>query len=221
MADFRRWFMKKDPTMNRLSASRFCVVSGKYLTVAGLVLLAIRSFAIEIFSFPPENNYIAPAGRVMEPEEETFSFAAASDTGAKNAPIERIVKQAQEGGNRFLLYLGDLVRYRNISHFRWIVSELDEKLDLPFYMIPGNHEIADRSAVTTNISTGWFSVLFITGFLTATSCLSVWILRKKGMMTHSLNGWRTFWKKCVRISGIASSIPTCRRLPTLRGASRF
>ena len=51
-------------------------------------------FAIEIFSFPPENNYIAPAGRVMEPEEETFSFAAASDTGAKNAPIERIVKQA-------------------------------------------------------------------------------------------------------------------------------
>ena len=144
MADFRRWFMKKDPTMNRLSASRFCVVSGKYLTVAGLVLLAIRSFAIEIFSFPPENNYIAPAGRVMEPEEETFSFAAASDTGAKNAPIERIVKQAQEGGNRFLLYLGELVRYRNISHFRWIVSELDEKLDLPFYMIPGNHEIADR-----------------------------------------------------------------------------
>lgn len=144
MADFRRWFMKKDPTMNRLSASRFCVVSGKYLTVAGLVLLAIRSFAIEIFSFPPENNYIAPAGRVMEPEEETFSFAAASDTGAKNAPIERIVKQAQEGGNRFLLYLGGLVRYRNISHFRWIVSELDEKLDLPFYMIPGNHEIADR-----------------------------------------------------------------------------
>ena len=49
-----------------------------------------------------------------------------------------------KGGNRFLLYLGDLVRYRNISHFRWIVSELDEKLDLPFYMIPGNHEIADR-----------------------------------------------------------------------------
>lgn len=87
--------------MNRLSASRFCVVSGKYLTVAGLVLLAIRSFAIEIFSFPPENNYIAPAGRVMEPEEETFSFAAASDTGAKNAPIERIVKQAQEGGTVF------------------------------------------------------------------------------------------------------------------------
>ena len=37
--------------MNRLSSARFCVVSGKYLTVAGLVLLAIRSFAIEIFSF--------------------------------------------------------------------------------------------------------------------------------------------------------------------------
>ena len=103
--------------MNR-SASRFCVVSGKYLTVAGLVLLAIRSFAIEIFSFPPENNYIAPAGRVMEPEEETFSFAAASDTGAKNAPIERIVKQAQEGGNRFFALsrrFGALPQYQSFS----------------------------------------------------------------------------------------------------------
>lgn len=96
----------------------FCVVSGKYLTVAGLVLLAIRSFAIEIFSFPPENNYIAPAGRVMEPEEETFSFAAASDTGAKNAPIERIVKQAPGRRQPFFALsrrFGALPQYQSFS----------------------------------------------------------------------------------------------------------
>ncbi len=130
--------------MKKSSVTRLCVVWGKYLTVAGLILLAVRSFAVEIFAFPLENNYIAPAGRVMQPDEESFSFAAAADTGAKNAPIERIIRQVQDGNHRFLLYLGDLVRYRNISHFRWIVSELDEKLDLPFYMIPGNHEIADH-----------------------------------------------------------------------------
>lgn len=130
--------------MNRLSAARFAAVWGKYLVVAGLVLLVIRSFAIEIFAIPPENSYITPAGRIMEPETKSFSFAAASDSGAKNAPIEQIVQQAQDSGSHFLLYLGDLVRYRNISHFRWIVSELDEKLDLPFYMIPGNHEVSRR-----------------------------------------------------------------------------
>lgn len=130
--------------MNNVLWRRRIAAAGKYLFVSGLVLLAIRAFTIKIFSFPPENEYIAPAGQVMEPEAESFSFAVASDTGAKNAPIEQIVREAQAGGNRFLLYLGDLVRYRNISHFRWIVSELDEKLDFPFYMIPGNHEIANR-----------------------------------------------------------------------------
>lgn len=54
---------EKGSDYEQIVRGAFCVVSGKYLTVAGLVLLAIRSFAIEIFSFPPENNYIAPAGR--------------------------------------------------------------------------------------------------------------------------------------------------------------
>lgn len=117
---------------------------GKYLTLAALVFFTIRSLTIHVFTLPPENNYIVPAGRMIEPDNGSFSFAVASDTGAKNAPIERIVKEAQDGGNSFILYLGDLVRYRNISHFRWIVSELDEKLKFPFYMIPGNHEISNH-----------------------------------------------------------------------------
>ncbi len=130
--------------MNNISWCRLVPAVGRYFFVSGLFLLAVRSFTIEIFAIPPENNYIAPAGQVMEPEVKSFSFAVASDTGAKNAPIERIVREAQAGGSSFLLYLGDLVRYRNISHFRWIVSELDEKLKFPFYMIPGNHEVASR-----------------------------------------------------------------------------
>ncbi len=126
-----------------ISKSVFIKIS-KSLIFSGLFFFAVRSIAIEVFLIPPENNYIVPAGQIMEPQIENFTFAVASDTGAKNGPIEQIVKNAQKQGNSFLLYLGDLVRYRNISHFRWIISELDEKLDFPFYMIPGNHEITNR-----------------------------------------------------------------------------
>lgn len=130
--------------MTKCSRCRIGMAAAKTFIIAALIFLTVRSLAIEIFAIPPENNYIAPGGKVMVPESKAFSFAVASDSGAKNAPIERIVRLAQDEGNQFILYLGDLVRYRNISHFRWIISELDEKLEFPFYMIPGNHEIANH-----------------------------------------------------------------------------
>lgn len=121
------------------------LAAAKYVMVIGLVLVALRSFAIQIFNLPMNNSFVVPASMINEPESTSFNFAVASDTGAKNAPIERIVKKVQKkGAHKFILYLGDLVRYRNISHFRWILSELDEKLELPWYMIPGNHEIENR-----------------------------------------------------------------------------
>jgi len=120
-------------------------IAGKYLIFTGLLLVAIRSFAIEFFDVKINNNFVVPASLITEPEEEEFQFVVVSDTGAKNAPIERIIKTVQnDSANKFIVHLGDLVRYRNISHFRWILSELDEKLQLPWHMIPGNHEIENR-----------------------------------------------------------------------------
>lgn len=74
---------------------------------------------------------------------------------------------------RFVLYVGDLVRYRNPSHFQWMAEEIDEKLGkTPLYAVPGNHEIlsvngvVDRSLYNEVFGPGyyWFSygeVLFV------------------------------------------------------------
>lgn len=72
-----------------------------------------------------------------------------------------------------VLYVGDLVRYRNPSHFQWMAEEIDEKLGkTPLYAVPGNHEIlsvngvVDRSLYNEVFGPGyyWFSygeVLFV------------------------------------------------------------
>lgn len=124
--------------------------TGAIIAILGLLILAIRGLALEFFAIPTENNFVAPAGEMINPDVSDFSFVVVSDTGAKNAPIEKIVKNAEDAGYKFIIHLGDLVRYRNPSHFRWIVSEIDEKQNkIPFYMIPGNHEIETRLGNTS------------------------------------------------------------------------
>ena len=117
-----------------------------YTFFLSLCLIAVRDLTIEFFALPAENNFLVPAGKVLEPEKESFSFAVMSDTGAQNGPLEEILRRAgKDGKNAFMLHLGDLIRYRNISHYRWLINEMDEEASLlPFYIIPGNHEVANR-----------------------------------------------------------------------------
>ncbi len=118
---------------------------GLGLIAVSLVSSTIRYYALETFRAGSSRSLIAPAGQMLQPGEHKFTFSAVSDTGARNAPIERILRQIRHSKSKFVLYLGDLVRYRNESHFRWITSELSEKLKrLHFYAVPGNHEITRR-----------------------------------------------------------------------------
>lgn len=127
--------------MTKLKCAKYILLLGKILLITGLVLIAIRDITIEVFEIPIENDFTVPAGSVMEPNVKDFSFAVASDTGAKDEQIEEIIEKVADGKNRFMLYLGDLVRYKNISHFNWMVTEMSERAKLPIYMIPGNHEV--------------------------------------------------------------------------------
>lgn len=118
---------------------------GFWLIAVSLVSSTIRYYALETFRAESNRSLIAPAGQMLEPDEHKFTFSAVSDTGGRNAPIERILRQIRRSKSEFVLYLGDLVRYRNESHFRWITSELSEKLKrLNFYAVPGNHEITRK-----------------------------------------------------------------------------
>lgn len=123
-------------------------VTGCGFIFLSLLIAAIRSHLIDFFDNSVEHTYIVPAGKMFVSEEDNFTFAAISDTGGENAPLEKIINQARGRGAKFILHLGDLVRYKTPSHFDWIVSELEGKLKgLPFYMIPGNHEIETEEGV--------------------------------------------------------------------------
>ena len=97
---------------------------GLSLIAVSLLASTIRYYAIETFREGSSRSLLAPAGQMLKPEKNKFIFSAVSDTGARNAPIERILRQIRHSKSEFVLYLGDLVRYRNESHFRWITSEL-------------------------------------------------------------------------------------------------
>ena len=143
------------------------------LVFIALFMIALRSFVVEFFENAKYRSFMAPAGKMFAHNQQKFSFAAVSDTGARNEPIERILERIRHSKAKFVLYVGDLVRYRNPSHFKWIADEIDEKLGhLPLYAVPGNHEIysvngkVDKSLYNELFGQGyyWFSygdVLFI------------------------------------------------------------
>lgn len=112
------------------------------LVFVALFMVSLRSFVVESFNDAEYRSFLAPAGKIFAHDKQKFSFAAVSDTGARNEPIERILEKIRHSRAKFVLYVGDLVRYRNPSHFKWIADEIDEKLGrVPLYAVPGNHEI--------------------------------------------------------------------------------
>lgn len=126
----------------------YLALSGIACILISLIITAVRSYAIDIFNSFQEHDFMPPASQIINPDEEKFHFTVAGDTGAKNEPIEYIAKKSRRSNAKFMLYLGDLVRYRNPSHFKWIISEFAPKLKgMPFYAVPGNHEISKRNGI--------------------------------------------------------------------------
>lgn len=140
------------------NVARFMIIVGTIMMFSALLMVALRSFTIDNFNDAKYKSFLAPAGEMMEHDVKNFSFAVASDTGARNEPIEFIFNEVRKSDARFVLYLGDLVRFRNPSHFKWMAEEIDEKLgDIPMYMVPGNHEI---TSVDGKVSRKLYTELF-------------------------------------------------------------
>lgn len=180
-----------------------------------VLLTVIRSWVLESYDLPLATNFLAPAGKIMNNETTSFSFAAISDTGARNEPIERILNEIRKSKNHFILYLGDLVRFRNASHFSWVVDELNQKLPgFPFYAVPGNHEVTrqngkiDRSLYLETFGTpyywfGYGNTLFI-GLDSAEGKLD---LRQLRWLQTTLQKIRPVFENCIIYSHIPPVAP--------------
>lgn len=179
-------------------------ILGIVLIFGALVVVSMRSFVVESFNDARHKSFMAPAGKMFAPDAGHFYFAAVSDTGARNEPVERIMNEIRKSKARFVLYVGDLVRYRNPSHFQWMAEEIDEKLGKRRYM-------PCPAIMKSYQSTGWSTALFImrfsdrdiTGSVMARCCLSGLIRRPLLMMTNNCSGWTRRWQKFGRNSSTA------------------
>lgn len=124
------------------SLSKIFFFSGITLIGLFLLIILIRFMVMKNYYETPLPNFQAPASKIMDNDQDTFSFAVVSDSGARNEPIEQILNEVRKSKAKFIIHLGDMVRYRNAAHFSWVVDEFAQKLrGLPFYAVPGNHEL--------------------------------------------------------------------------------
>ncbi|MFA6815567.1 MAG: metallophosphoesterase [Lentisphaeria bacterium] len=97
----------------------------------------IDSFFVEKF-FPPTDE-------VFDSENSDFYFSAFSDTGTRTSIVDLIAENVKKSKDKFVLQVGDMFRYRTLSHYRWMVSEVQDAFQtMPIYSIPGNHDINDK-----------------------------------------------------------------------------
>lgn len=120
-------------------------VSGYVITALSVAVLAGWNFSNLYFDEVIPENMLVPAGKIMEADETEFTFAATGDTGSFNSSLERIIRKIRKRTDaKFILHLGDLVKYNNKAHFNWISHEIAAKLKgMPFYIISGNHEVSN------------------------------------------------------------------------------
>lgn len=86
-------------------------ILGIVLIFGALVVVSMRSFVVESFNDARHKSFMAPAGKMFAPDAGHFYFAAVSDTGARNEPVERIMNEIRKS-LRF-----DFVEYER-EHFQ-------------------------------------------------------------------------------------------------------
>lgn len=208
----------------KYNKSKVLVLLGWSCILIALLLISLRSQLMDFFERAVEQSYVAPAGKMFDLDNENFSFSVVSDTGAQNEPIDSILKEIKRSDAKFILHLGDLVRYRNDTHFDWMVSEIEDALiGFPFYMVPGNHEViseggdVDKSLYMeifgqTHYWFGYGNTLFI-GLDTSEGKLDN---EQLGWLENTLNIIRPKFKYCVIFSHVPPINPEGKLSKTLQ-----
>ncbi|MFA6816980.1 MAG: metallophosphoesterase [Lentisphaeria bacterium] len=126
--------------------------SQNFFVKVGVVLLLL-TVVVQFFDVIITKNidsffvekFFAPADKVFDSTNSDFYFSAFSDTGTRTSIVDLIGENVKKSKDRFVLQVGDLFRYRTLSHYRWMVSEVHDAFQtMPIYSIPGNHDINDK-----------------------------------------------------------------------------
>jgi predicted phosphodiesterase len=134
-----------------------------YLIVAFLLLGGLAGLVLWYWRIGAPNQFIAdliPGAAVVQP---SVTFAVIGDNEGINPVYENLVTQiAADEDVQFVLHLGDALEHGTLAEWQ----ELQDAharfgLSVPFYIVPGNHDVADDPNRTTFAkvnSAAWRSV---------------------------------------------------------------
>jgi hypothetical protein len=83
---------------------------------------------------------------VVEPGK-AWTFAVAGDNRHDTDIYQQLLERVVQDGNAFLINTGDLVDYGNKKNFQ-AFQQLMVDFPLPFYPVPGNHDLDDDGLLT-------------------------------------------------------------------------
>ncbi len=114
----------------------------KYYFFIGLVGIAFIISAFYQLKILTErhSSFLPPAGEHLEPQKTHFKVAFFSDSSLKENPMEEIIGKISKSGNEFTIFCGDIAEQRSFNGFAHLNYEMSEKLTIPLYAIPGNHD---------------------------------------------------------------------------------
>lgn len=119
----------------------------RFLILAKAVVFAVCAVlaaACSLWLFTTGENIAAllpPAGEVIE-GGSPFSFAVVGDNRDNMSVFEEILGRIKGEDVDFILHTGDIVKRANERQFNWVLHEIgEEKLGVPIYAVPGNHDI--------------------------------------------------------------------------------
>ena len=86
-------------------------------------------------------TFLPPAGEHLKPKKTQFKVAFFSDSGLREDPLEHIVEAISKSNNAFTIFCGDIADDLSFGGFSHLCEEISEKLTIPLYAVPGNHDI--------------------------------------------------------------------------------
>ncbi|MCD6287774.1 MAG: metallophosphoesterase, partial [Candidatus Hydrogenedentes bacterium] len=84
-----------------------------------------------------------PAGETIE-GHPAFRFAIVGDNQGNMSTFETVLGGIKNKNVDFILHTGDIVKRPRERRFNWVLHEInEERLGIPVYAVPGNHDILE------------------------------------------------------------------------------
>lgn len=77
---------------------------------------------------------------------ENYTFAVLGDSRWRTALHQKILGEIAKSDALFAINLGDIVNYGTLQEYQAFMMEVSD-FPLPYYIVPGNHEIIDKKGV--------------------------------------------------------------------------